>query len=111
MRILFLAANPLDLGAGPLQLDKEVRTIEERLRTAELRDKFTLVSHWAVRPADLAEYLLRHSPHIVHFSGHGNAQGAIILEGQNGVAEAVAPQALGGLFHALRACQKTTYTI
>ena len=100
MRVLFLAANPS--GTAPLQLGREVRTIEDRLRAADLRDTFTLVSHWAVRPSDVAEYLLRHTPHIVHFSGHGTAQGAIVLEDSNGVAAAVSPQALGQLFHALR---------
>jgi hypothetical protein len=38
IRILFLAANPRD--TSPLRLGEEVRTIQERLRSAEYRDRF-----------------------------------------------------------------------
>jgi hypothetical protein len=100
MRILFLAANPHD--TDRLRLDQEARTIDERLRTAEFRDRFDLVSHWAVRHTDLSEYLLRHTPHIVHFSGHGSKSGKIVLEDENGNAQAVSPEALRQLFRILK---------
>ncbi len=98
--ILFLAANPLD--TDPLRLGEEVRTIDERLRSAQFRERFELIQHWAVRVADLTEYLLRHTPDIVHFSGHGSAQGSIILEDQTGNAQPVSPQALGRMFRTLK---------
>jgi hypothetical protein len=45
----------------------------------EYRDRFELEQHWAVRFSDVAEALLRHTPHIVHFSGHGTQAGTIVL--------------------------------
>lgn len=99
MRILFLAANPID--TDHLRLGEEVRAIDERLRSAEHR-VFELVSHWAVRASDLSDFLLRYQPHIVHFSGHGSAAGNIILENHLGQAEPVPPQALTRLFRILK---------
>lgn len=100
MRILFLAANPTD--TDQLRLAVEMRTIDERLRLAEFRDRFELVQHWAVRAGDLSEFLLRHQPHIVHFAGHGNKAGKIVLEDELGKATTVAPQALAQLFRILK---------
>jgi hypothetical protein len=100
IRILFLAANPID--TDRLRLDEEVRTIDQRLRMATYRDRFELIQHWAVRRSDLTEYLLRHTPHIVHFSGHGSAQAEIILEANTGEAKAVSAEALCRLFRTLK---------
>jgi hypothetical protein len=100
MRILFLAANPID--TDPLRLSVEARTIDERLRLAEFRDRFELIQHWAVRAGDLSEFLLRHQPHIVHFAGHGSAAGEIVLEDELGQAKAVSPAALAQLFRILK---------
>ena len=70
---LFLAANPRD--TEPLDLGREVREITEKIRLADYRDSFKLVSAWAVRPDDLLQSLSENKPQIVHFSGHGNAAG------------------------------------
>jgi CHAT domain-containing protein len=96
VRILFLAANPKD--TDRLRLDEEVRTIDERLREADYRDRLVLVPHFAVRREDLQQALLRYQPHVVHFSGHGSTSGAIILEDSSGQSSEVSPEALGGLF-------------
>ena len=98
--ILFLAANPLD--TTPLRIDEEVRAIDEKLRWAEFRDMFEIKQHWAVRIADLQEYLLRHRPHIVHFSGHGSRSSEIILQDSLGKSQSVSVQALSGLFSILK---------
>jgi hypothetical protein len=94
--ILFWAANPVD--TAPLQLGNEVRTIEERLRGSELRDRFVLEQQWAVRPGDLAEGLLRYTPQIVHFSGHGNESGDLVMRGDDGSSQPVSITALADLF-------------
>jgi CHAT domain-containing protein len=96
VRILFLAANPKD--TDQLRLGEEVRTIDERLRSADFRDRLDLVQHWAVRVEDLSEALLRHRPHILHFSGHGSQEGAIILEDARGQSNEVSTKALADLF-------------
>lgn len=70
--ILFLAANPV--GAGRLALDEEARAIHEELERSGHRDKFELVTRWAVRPLDLLRELRKLKPAIVHFSGHGGCE-------------------------------------
>jgi hypothetical protein len=97
--ILFLGANPST--TTRLALDKEVREIQQRLRSAELRDAFRLEQAWAVRATDLQECLLRHRPAIVHFSGHGNRVGELILEEETGGHRPVSTAALAGLFRVL----------
>jgi len=96
VRILFLAANPKD--TSPLRLGEEVRTIAERLREADYRDRLQLEQDWAVRVGDLSRALLEHRPHVVHFSGHGSPAAAIILEDADGRSSEVPPGALGDLF-------------
>jgi hypothetical protein len=96
IKILILAANPKD--TDPLRLGEEVREIKERLRLADLRDEFTVEQEWAVRVSDLEGYLLRHKPHVVHFSGHGSKAGQIILEDHAGNSMPVSPDALKRLF-------------
>jgi hypothetical protein len=78
VKILFLASSPED--SGRLRLDHEIRTIRERLRQSPLREKFTVEQEWAVRVSDLQSHLLRHRPHILHFSGFGSHAGGITLE-------------------------------
>ena len=75
LKILFLAANPLD--TNQLQLREEARAIDEALREAEYREQFELETQWAVRVEDLENLRLRYLPHIVHFSGHGSEESAI----------------------------------
>lgn len=98
--ILFLAANPST--TTRLRLDEEVRAIDQALRQANYRDQFDLRQHWAVRVGDLQELLLRHQPHIVHFSGHGSPAGQLLLEDDRGREFAVPPDALSRLFAILR---------
>jgi hypothetical protein len=98
--VLFLAANPST--TTRLRLDEEVRAIDQALRQANYREQFDLRQHWAVRVADLQELLLRHQPHIVHFSGHGSEAGQLLLEDDRGREFAVPPDALSRLFAILR---------
>lgn len=98
IKILFLAANPLD--TDRLQLGEEVRAIDEALRKTEYRALFDLDSHWAVRVDDLQELLLRHDPHIVHFSGHGTSE-YLILQDVDGESRPVPGDKIADLFGAL----------
>ena len=99
IRILFLAANPVDTPA--LRLDEEIRAIDGALREAEFRDRFEIRQEWATRIGDLQEALLRHDPDIVHFSGHGTEASEIVLTSATGAGEPVAREALGRLFAVL----------
>ncbi|HEX6869114.1 MAG TPA: CHAT domain-containing protein [Candidatus Limnocylindrales bacterium] len=100
IRILFLAANPVD--GEPLRLDEEMRAIDRALREAEYRDRFEVEQRWAVRIGDLQEALLRVRPDIVHFSGHGADSSEIVLQDESGVGRVVPADALSGLFSVLR---------
>ena len=100
IRILFLAANPLD--TEPLRLEEEMWAIDEALRKSEYRDRFEIRQQWAVRVGDLQEALLRHRPDIVHFSGHGSETNEIVLEDDTGASRVVPQDALARLFSVLR---------
>ena len=99
-KVLFLAANPSS--TSKLALDEEIRAIEAKLRSAEHRDAFALVSRWATRPDDLLQALNELRPTIVHFSGHGGAGGELMLHGASGTPHLVQPEAVANLFRALR---------
>lgn len=94
--ILFLAADPFD--GSRLRLGEEQKEIEEKLQLAGLRSRFRLYTRTAVRPEDLSQKLLDVRPNIVHFSGHGSANGEIWLEDKTGQSHPVAPDDLAALF-------------
>ena len=100
IKALFIAANPI--GTSQLRLDEEIRAIAGKIRAAEHRDLLELVSAWAVRADDLLQLLNEHKPHIVHFSGHGNASGEIALLDDNGASKAISKRAIRALFTTLR---------
>lgn len=93
---LFLASNPA--GTTVLNLDEEIRAITEKIRASEHREMINLVSAWAVRPDDLIQSLNECRPQIVHFSGHGNQQGQIILTDNDRTPKPVSSAALKTLF-------------
>jgi hypothetical protein len=95
-KILVLAANPKN--TTKLRLDEEVREIAEGLRRSKKSNQFVIESRWAVRPDDLRRSILDFEPQIVHFCGHGEANGGLLLEDVTGQAKPVKPEALAGLF-------------
>jgi CHAT domain len=97
IKVLFLSANP-----GLLRSDREVREIDDRIRRAPYGSAFEVASVWAVRATDVTDALLRHSPQIVHFSGHGEKQSGIFLEDDRGRPIAITGEMLSRLFEALR---------
>lgn len=95
-KILLLSANPQN--TTKLRLDEEVREITEGLRRSKGRDNFIIESRMAVRPDDLRRAILDFEPQIVHFCGHGEADGGLVLENVIGQPESVKPEAVAGLF-------------
>lgn len=96
VKILFLAANPID--TERLRLDEEIRSIDEAVQKAKFRDVFDIEQQWAVKVGDLQGFLLRYEPDVIHFSGHGSAAGEIVLEDDKGNARPVSAKALSNLF-------------
>lgn len=99
-KILILSANPKD--TNKLRLDEEVREIEAALERAKNRDKFNIVSKWAVRIDDLRRTLLDYKPNIVHFCGHGAGIEGLALEDNSGITQLVSREALANLFELFR---------
>jgi len=100
IKILFLASSPTDSGrAGMAQEHDE---IDRMLRAGPARDSFELIARFAVKPDDLQEILLRTQPHVVHFCGHGNPSGEILLRDGSGTSRPVPREALTRLFEILK---------
>jgi len=97
VKILFAAADPSD--ASRLRLGEEFREIQEKLKLAKWRDNFKLeLPQLSVRPADISQAMLDVEPQIVHFSGHGTAEGALCFENETGQSHFIQPDALAALF-------------
>jgi hypothetical protein len=95
VKVLFLAAEPTD--QARLRTSQEARAIEQQLRLYQASGKFAFVLRLAVRAPDLSQALLEEKPQIVHFAGHGTAQG-ISLEDERGHSQLVTEDALAVLF-------------
>ncbi|MHC5822362.1 MAG: AAA-like domain-containing protein [Nostoc sp.] len=95
-KILIVSANPTT--TDKLRLDEEVREIQEGLQRSRSRDKFELITKWAVRPDNLRRALLDHDPHIIHFSGHGGGNQGLALENNTGQMQLVSTESLARLF-------------
>ncbi|NDJ25523.1 CHAT domain-containing protein [Nostoc sp. B(2019)] len=94
--ILLLTADPTN--ASRLRIGEELREIQERLQLAKLREKFKLDQRMSMRPTDIGQALLDIQPHIVHFSGHGTANGSLCFENRVGEIHPIMPDALAALF-------------
>jgi hypothetical protein len=101
MKILFLAANPVDV-ITRLRPEEEIREISQKIFTGTHWNQLELVSAWAVRAGDLQALLLTHKPDIVHFSGHCSQTSGIILEDEVGNRKIVSRKALCDLFAILK---------
>jgi len=95
IKILYLAANPLD--TGHLRLQEEARDLQERIRQSTRREDFEVIHLLAVRPKDLLRGLQEIQPHVIHFSGHGNYDKQIVLQDDSGQSCPVAPEDLAQL--------------
>jgi hypothetical protein len=97
IKVLFLASNPYEDDAH-LRLDREMSAIDAAIQRGRGRDAFDLRPHFAVKIRELQKFLLRHEPDVVHFSGHGDGHGGILVEGEDGNAHEVPREALNELF-------------
>jgi hypothetical protein len=94
--ILYIAASPTDM--PPLRSDKEMREIREELQLGRYRDWFKFESRAAARYKDIGQALIDADPKVVHFSGHGQADGSLYVEDESGYRIAVAPGGIAELF-------------
>jgi tetratricopeptide (TPR) repeat protein len=101
VKILFLAANPVDVVAR-LRIEQELREVREKIKAGTHGDQLELFAELAVRAGDLQAALLKYKPDIVHFSGHCSQAGGIVLEDENGFSKTVSRKALSDLFSILK---------
>jgi len=95
-KILMMTANPTD--TATLKLAEEVSAIHEGLSAAQHRDQFQFVTKNNLNIRELRRMMLKESPQIVHFSGHGKGESGIALQDDSGKAQMVTGEALAGLF-------------
>jgi len=100
--VLFLSANP-DLGS-PLQVEKEQNRIVKVRNGSKHQSKVRIEGLPDLDIPEFAKSLRLHGPTIVHFSGHGAADGSLIMRDQNSNAREMAPTGIARLL----ALQKTT---
>ncbi|MEM7130872.1 MAG: CHAT domain-containing protein [Chloroflexota bacterium] len=100
IKILYLSANPLE--TEDLRIAEEIRAIDQAMQLSAYRERYQILTHGAVQIDDLQPLLMRHSPHIVHFSGHGTESSELILQNAQSQRVIVPSQALSKLFHLLR---------
>jgi hypothetical protein len=93
LKILILAAIP-----DRLRLDREIKKIRSAIERAKNRDIFKIENRTAVTFTDIRRAIAEEQPQIVHFCGHGEKDGSLRLEDDNGNEDTVAPFVLASLF-------------
>lgn len=83
VKVLFFAADPLSLApdrrTARLRLDEDVREIRERVEQADNHDALEFNYRLAARTDDLLRALRKTRPQVVHFSGHGESDGLVLV--------------------------------
>lgn len=72
--------------------------IESRIRSSSGAGRFEVRSAWAVTADELMYQLNSFEPNIVHFVGHGDTNGEIVLEDESGRSRPLSPIALRSVF-------------
>ena len=88
VRLLIMQANPP--GSVTLGTAEEMRKLQQALHRGQERDLFAYPTHLpAARISDLLTELRAHQPHILHFTGHGDGAGGLLLHAPDDRREAV----------------------
>jgi len=103
--ILYLTASPNDpdLELPPLRTDLEMKKVKERLQLSRTRDQYRIEFCPASEWDDLSQALADYDPQVVHFAGHGDSDGNLLLEDAVGGAAPTTPEGLASLFGLHRA--------
>lgn len=105
IKVLFFAADPLSAHGGRaprLLLDEDVRQIRQKVRMAQHRDALDFDVRLAARTDDLLQALRETRPRVVHFSGHGETEGLVLVSADGRRAHRVDASALTQLFRLFR---------
>jgi hypothetical protein len=104
VKVLIVAADPSSWnGRRPrLLLDEEARQIRQSVHTARHRDQIELDFRWAVRTNDLLEALNETHPQILHFSGHAESNGIMLVSSDGRAPHSVDADTLADLIRAFQ---------
>lgn len=100
--VLFLSANPIS--ESPLDVDKEQSRIVKVRNGSKFQSKIRIEGLPNLDLPEFAKSLRLHKPNVVHFSGHGSSDGALVMRDENGQGTKMAPKGLARLL----AQQKST---
>jgi hypothetical protein len=96
--ILFLSSVPKN--TVNLRTDEEHREIIRRIENGANKERFTLKGpHMALQAKEIQDIIREKHTHIVHFSGHGNKDGYLVVEDASGHAKELPRDAVRNLFH------------
>lgn len=79
IRVLFLAANPSD-GGSRLRFDHELREIQDAVHRGRECYALDVLPRLAPRASDVQTLLMRDTPCVMHFSGHGRRGCSLVME-------------------------------
>ena len=97
IEILFISAIPE--GTSQLRHGKEHRDIREELQLGEHRDRFVLLEpHLETKANKIQRIVRNHLGHILHFTGHANKDGELILHDQDDKMKSLPAAAVRDLF-------------
>lgn len=94
-KILIFSSSPYN--KNRIRVDIESRVIDEVMQASLNRDSIQTIYKTAVKVDTITKAILDSSPHIVHFSGHGDFNG-IVIENDLGESELLSKQKLKLLF-------------
>jgi hypothetical protein len=98
--VLFAAACPDD--RAELRLDRELAALQEALALSRMRDTIRLETRMSVQPVAFVQALVSARPRVVHFAGHGSADGGeLYFEDAQGRSHAAPARGLHALFAAM----------
>jgi hypothetical protein len=98
LKVLFLTANPPE-DTEHIRANDEIREIAKMTKESnEAKRRLVVEFRLAVQPRDLVPELEEVRPTVVHFSGHGDKEGGIILDDGQGRGTFVGFAALGNMF-------------
>jgi len=96
LTILFVGSNPVN--TPTIAIDQEARAIDLAISDSPFGDRIDFRIALAVQLGDLGRLFRRYQPQVVHFSGHGDLAGTLLLCDSNNNARAVSNDALELLF-------------
>ena len=79
-KILFVSANPSDSQLQNIDWGYELKALDKIFRKGKLKNAYVLETLPHIEPAEFINSLKDENPWLLHFCGHGDSSGSLILE-------------------------------